>query len=397
LPSTSEKVRPMPRRTAVSGPLEGLRIVELAGIGPAPFAGMMLADAGADVVRIDRLERVSYPPREDPHPDLLNRGRRSVAVDLKHTEGVALVLRLVECADGLIEGFRPGVAERLGLSPARCLARNPKLVYGRMTGWGQEGPMARAAGHDIDYIAMTGALEPLGRAGERPYPPLNLIGDFGGGGMLLAFGMTSAIISSQKTGNGQVIDAAMVDGAALLMTMTHSLRAMGLWSDARGTNLLDTGAHFYEVYETSDGRFVAVGAVEPQFYDQLIQLMGLGNVELPNQMDRKAWPEMKQLFAETFASKTRSEWEAIFGTSDACAAPVLSLAEAPKHPQNEFRETFIEVAGVVQPSPAPRFHGTPGAIRRPPPNPGQFADELLSEWGVADSEIDRLRESAVIC
>jgi alpha-methylacyl-CoA racemase len=383
-------------RCPVSGPLEGIRIIELAGLGPAPFAGMMLADAGADIVRIDRSERATYPPHTEAHVDLMNRGRRSVAVDLKHPGGVALVLRLVEHADGLMEGFRPGVAERLGLGPDVCLARNPRLVFGRMTGWGQQGPMAQVAGHDIDYIAVAGALEPLGRAGQRPLPPLNLVGDFGGGGMLLAFGMTAAIISAQRTGGGQVVDAAMVDGAASLMTMNYTLRAAGMSSGPRGTNLLDTGAHFYEVYETSDGGFIGVGAIEPQFYAELIRLIGLEGEELPPQMDRDAWPQMKERLAKVFSGKTRHEWEEIFEGSDACAAPVLSPAEAPNHPHNRFRETFTEVSGVVQPSPSPRFEGTPGAIRRPPPNPGQHGDEALAEWGLAEGEITELRESGAI-
>ncbi|MGO9027280.1 MAG: CaiB/BaiF CoA transferase family protein [Acidimicrobiales bacterium] len=380
----------------MSGPLTGLRIIELAGLGPAPFAGMMLADAGADIVRIDRAERATYPPVETPHVDLMNRGRRSVAVDLKHPDGVELVLRLAGEAEGLMEGFRPGVAERLGLGPDVCLARNPALVYGRMTGWGQDGPMALAAGHDVDYIALAGALEPIGRAGERPLPPLNLIGDFGGGGMLLAFGMVSAILSAQRTGEGQVVDAAMVDGAAALMTMTYTLRAAGIWRDERGTNLLDTGAHFYEVYETSDGGFVGVGAIEPQFYAELIDGLGLAGEELPGQMDRQAWPAMKERFAAVFATRTRDEWESVFEGTDACVAPVLSPAEAPSHPHNVHRGTFTDVAGVVQPAPAPHFQGTPGAIRRPPPNPGQHADEALADWGLDDGEIAKLRETGAI-
>jgi alpha-methylacyl-CoA racemase len=380
----------------VSGPLAGLRIVELAGLGPVPFAGMMLADAGADIVRIDRADRATYPPVESPHVDLMNRGRRSVAVDLKHPDGVALVLRLVETAAGLMEGFRPGVAERLGLGPDVCLQRNPGLVYGRMTGWGQDGPMAQAAGHDIDYIALAGALEPIGRAGERPVPPLNLVGDFGGGGMLLAFGMVAAILSAQRTGEGQVVDAAMVDGAAALMTMMYTLRSSGIWHDERGTNMLDTGAHFYEVYETSDGGFIGVGAIEPQFYAELLTLMGLGGADLPGQMDRQSWPAMKERFASVFATRTRDEWAAVFDGSDACAAPVLSPAEAPSHPHNIHRGTFVEVAGVVQPAPAPRFGGTPGAIRRPPPNPGQHGDEALADWGLDDGEIAALRTSGAI-
>jgi len=380
----------------VSGPLDGLRIIELAGLGPAPFAGMMLADAGADIVRIDRFERATYPPHSEAHVDLMNRGRRSVAVDLKNPRGVGLVLRLVEVADGLMEGFRPGVAERLGLGPDVCLARNPRLVFGRMTGWGQDGPLAQAAGHDIDYIALSGALEPIGRAGQAPLPPLNLVGDFGGGGMLLAFGMVAAILSARQTGAGQVVDAAMVDGAASLMTMTTTLRAAGMWDGPRGTNLLDTGAHFYEVYETSDGGFIGVGAIEPQFYAELIRLLGLEGEDLPPQMDRDAWPGMKERFARIFAGRTRADWEAVFDGTDACATPVLSPAEAPDHPHNRFRQTFTEVAGVVQPAPAPRFLGTPGAIRRPPPNPGQHAEEALGDWGLSDEEIGALRTSGAI-
>jgi alpha-methylacyl-CoA racemase len=380
----------------MSGPLEGVRIIELAGIGPSPFAGMMLADAGADIVRIDRSDKAVYPPRDEAHVDLLNRGRRSVAVDLKHPDGVELVLRLVERADVLTEGFRPGVAERLGLGPDVCLSRNPRLVFARMTGWGQDGPWAKAAGHDIDYIALAGALEPIGRAGDRPVPPLNLVGDFGGGGMMLAFGVAAALVSVQRTGKGQVIDAAMVDGAAALMTMTYTLRATGIWKDVRGTNMLDTGAPFYEVYETSDGGYMGVGAIEPQFYAELVRLLGFKADELPDQNDRPRWPEMKVRFAEVFATRTRDEWEEIFTGTDACVAPVLSPGEAPDHPHMRARGTFTEVAGVVQPAPAPRFSGTPGAIRRPPPNPGQHGDEALLDWGLERGDIDGLRASGAI-
>jgi alpha-methylacyl-CoA racemase len=380
----------------MSGPLDGVRIIELAGLGPAPFAGMMLADAGADIIRIDRSERATYPPNTEPHVDLMNRGRRSVAVDLKHPDGVGLVLRLVEGADGLMEGFRPGVTERLGIGPDVCLARNPKLVYGRMTGWGQDGPMASAAGHDIDYIALAGALEPMARAGQRPFPPLNLVGDFGGGGMMLAFGMCAAIISARQTGAGQVVDAAMVDGAAALMTMTYTLRSSGMWKEERGTNLLDTGAHFYEVYETSDGGYMALGAIESQFYAALLRGLELEGEDLPDQMDREAWPQMKERFAALFATKTRDEWTAVFEGTDACVAPVLSPWEAPSHPHLRARGTFSEVAGVVQPSPAPRFGGTPGAIRRPPPNPGQHADEALADWGLDPDEVAELRSTKAI-
>jgi alpha-methylacyl-CoA racemase len=389
-------VRFAAERMPMSGPLAGVRIIELAGLGPVPFAGMMLADAGADIIRIDRAAGAAYPPTDEPDSDLLNRGRRSVAVDLKHPGGVELILRLAGQADGLMEGFRPGVAERLGIGPDLCLSRNRALVYGRMTGWGQSGPMAQMAGHDIDYIALAGALGQIGRAGEPPVPPLNLLGDFGGGGMLLAFGMISAILSARQTGEGQVIDAAMVDGAAAMMTMTHTFRSAGIWKGPRGTNVLDTGAHFYEVYQTSDGGYIGVGAIEPQFYAELLRLLGLDAADLPGQMDRTAWPEMKKLFASVFATKSRDEWVAAFAGTDACAAPVLSLDEAPSHPHNAHRQTFVEVAGVVQPAPAPRFSRTPGTIRRPPPRPGQGADGALAGWGLGEEEIRQLRKSGAI-
>jgi alpha-methylacyl-CoA racemase len=377
--------------TVVTGPLTGVRVIELAGLGPAPFAGMMLADAGAEIIRIDRSKRRTGTPGDVPHWDLLNRGRRSVVVDLKHPDGVQLVRRLVAKADGLIEGYRPGVAERLGVGPDTCLALNPALVYGRMTGWGQSGPMADMAGHDIDYIAIAGALGQIGRAGENPVPPLNLVGDFGGGGMLLAFGMVSALLWARSTGEGQVIDAAMVDGAAALLTMEYAHRVRGISTRPRGQNMLDTGAHFYEVYETSDSGYVAVGAIEPKFYGLLIRLLGLENADLPQQMDRAAWAGMKRQFADIFATRTRDEWAAMFMGSDACVVPVLSLDEAPLHPHNASRQTFTQVGGVVQPAPAPRFSRTPGSIRRPPPHPGQGADEVLTEWGLETSEIQELR------
>ncbi len=326
----------------------------------------------------------------------MNRGRRSVAVDLKHADGPGLVLRLVAAADGLIEGFRPGVAERLGLGPNDCLARNPRLVYGRATGWGQRGPLAEAAGHDIDYIALSGALHPIGRAGGAPVPPLNLVGDFGGGGMLLAFGLLAAVVSARDSGRGQVVDAAMVDGAASLTTMVHTMRAAGMWRSPRGTNLLDTGAHFYEVYETADGGFMGVGAIEPQFYGELLAVLGLEGEDLPAQMDRDAWPEMKARVAAVFATRTRDEWAAAFEATDACVAPVLSMEEAPGHPHNRARGTFTEVAGVVQPAPAPRFDRTPGGVRRPPPAPGEHGDEALAEWGLGADEIAAARASGAI-
>jgi len=375
----------------LSGPLAGLRVVEVAGIGPGPFAAMMLADMGAEVLRVDRASSVPAGGPDTPSADLLARGRRSVGVDLKHPEGVATVLRLVERADGLIEGFRPGVAERLGIGPEPCLARNPRLAYGRMTGWGQDGPLAGAAGHDIDYIALAGVLGAIGRAGERPVPPLNLVGDFGGGGMLLAFGMVCAFLEAARSGKGQVVDAAMVDGAALLTTMIHGLRAMGLWRDERGTNLLDTGAHFYEVYETADGGHVAVGAIEPRFYAELVRRSGLEEEDLPPQMDRAAWPRMKERLAQVFRSRTRDEWCQLMEGSDACFAPVLSMAEAPGHPHNRARGTFVEVGGVVQPGPAPRFSRTPGEVGAPPAHAGQHTDEALADWGFSAADLARLR------
>lgn len=380
----------------MTGPLAGIRVIELAGLGPAPFAGMMLADAGADVIRIDRADRAGLPLVPPPSADLLNRGRRSIAVDLKRSEGSELVLRLAACADGLIEGFRPGIAERLGIGPKECLSRNQALVYGRMTGWGQSGPASSAAGHDINYIALSGALGQIGRAGERPIAPLNLIGDFGGGGMMLAFGMVAAILSARQTGRGQVIDAAMVDGAAALMTMAHGFAAGGLWSGDRGMNLLDTGAHFYEVYETADGGFIAVGAIEAQFYAELIRLLGLEGEQLPRQMDRASWPNMKLRFASIFATRTRDEWAAVFEGTDACVTPVLSMCEAPSHRHNVERGTFIEVAGVLQPAPAPRFSHTPGSITRPPPRPGEHTEEALADWGVDGAEIAEFHERGII-
>ncbi len=379
------------------GPLEGIRIVEVAGIGPGPFAAMMLADAGADVVRVDRAPAVTGSLRPGvARLDFMNRGRRSVAVDLKHPEGVGTVLRLVEAADGLLEGFRPGVAERLGIGPESCLARNPRLVYGRMTGWGQEGPLANTAGHDIDYIAVSGALHAVGRAGEAPVPPLNLVGDFGGGGLLLAYGMACALLEAARSGKGQVVDAAMVDGAAALTTFIYGLRAMGLWVDERGSNLLDTGAHFYEVYETADAKHIAVGAIEPQFYSELVRLSGVDPGKLPAQMDRSRWEEGKKALAEVFLAKTRDEWCTIFDGSDACVAPVLSFAEANQHPHNVARSTFVEVDGQIQPGPAPRFSRTPGAVRRPPPEPGEHTDEVLADWGISGDEITAMRASGAI-
>jgi alpha-methylacyl-CoA racemase len=379
------------------GPLSGIRIVEFAGIGPGPFAAMMLADLGADIIRIDRHNRVASGDKSRPSNDLLNRGRRSVGVNLKSPDGVALALSLIERADILLEGFRPGVMEKLGLGPEECLAKNPKLVYGRMTGWGQDGPMAQAAGHDINYIALSGALEPIGRAGDKPLPPLNLVGDFGGGGMLLAYGVLAGLVEAMRSGKGQVVDAAMVDGSAILCTMFYAFRQMKMWNDARGTNLLDTGAHFYEVYETSDGKFVALGAIEPQFYAEFLQRAGLDkDTRFGAQMDRTKWPAMKDALSEVFKQKTRDEWTKLLEGTDACFAPVLSPLEAPEHPHNVARHTFVVVEGALQPAPAPRFSRTPGSIQRPPPVPGAHTDEALKDWGFDEPTLKSLRDKQAI-
>ncbi len=378
------------------GPLTGVRVIEIAGIGPGPFCAMMLADMGADVVRVDRASAVRGGDPDRPPLDLLNRGRRSVGVDLKLPEGVETVLALVESADALLEGFRPGVAERLGIGPEDCLARNPSLVYGRMTGWGQDGPYASAAGHDLNYIALAGALHGIGRQGEPPVPPLNLVGDFGGGGMYLAYGMVCALLEARTSGQGQVVDAAMVDGAASLMTAFFGMAFSGFWSEQRGTNMLDTGAHFYNVYETADGRYISLGPIEPQFYAELRERLGLQGPEWDQQMDRSRWSDLKEKLAAAVAQRTRDEWCELLEGTDTCFAPVLSLAEAPEHDHNRERGTFTEVAGVVQPAPAPRFSRTSGAIRRPPPHAGQHTDEILAEQGLGPDAIAALRESRVV-
>jgi alpha-methylacyl-CoA racemase len=384
--------------STAQGPLAGLRVVEFAGIGPGPFCGLLLSDLGADVLRIDRADqRPSSPPsRAALAAELLGRGRRSAAIDLKSGAGVALALRLIERSDALIEGFRPGVMERLGLGPEPCLERNPRLIYGRITGWGQDGPLASAAGHDLNYIALAGALQAMGRAGEPPAIPLNLVGDFGGGGFLLALGVLAALFERQRSGRGQVVDAAMVDGAALLMTLFHGLRAAGIWSDARGTNMLDGGAPYYDVYETRDGRHVAIGALEPRFYAELLRRIGLGDADLPAQGDAARWPELRERLRAVFREKTRDEWCDLLEGSDACFAPVLSMGEAPEHPHNRARATFAELAGVSQAAPAPRFGRSRPAIQRPPPYAGQHTDEVLADWGVPVDELRRLRADRVI-
>ena len=378
--------------TPGSGPLSGFRIIELAGIGPGPFAGMMLADMGAEVVRVDRAQSVRVPAPDAPHWDVLLRGRRNIALDLKHPDGVATLLDLVEKADGLIEGFRPGVMERLGIGPDECLARNPRLVFGRMTGWGQDGPYAHAAGHDINYIALAGALAHFGRAGEAPVPPLNMVGDFGGGGMFLAFGVVCALLEAQRSGHGQVIDAAMVDGAATLMSMFWAFRHVGMFNEAnRGTNLLDTGAHFYDVYECADGLYVSIGSIEPQFYAELLRHTGLDNdPEFAQQMSREQWPRLKERLREVIRQRTREEWCAEMEHTDVCFAPVLTMSEAAVHPHNVARGTFTEVAGTTQPAPAPRFSRTTAQVDSPPAHPGQHSREVLADWGFKPDRIDEL-------
>lgn len=342
------------------GPLQGIKIVEFAGIGPGPFCAMLLSDMGAEVIRIDRKGGRS------PHKaEIGMRGRKAVALDLKKPEAIEAALKLIEGADALLEGFRPGVMERLGLGPDVCLKRNPKLVYGRMTGWGQTGTLANAAGHDINYIALTGALHGIGNKGEKPVPPLNLVGDFGGGALYLAFGLACGLIEAKKSGKGQVVDAAMTDGASSLMSMFYGMSAMGVWQDERGSNLLDSGAHFYDTYETKDGKFVALGSIEPQFYKELLEKTGITDPDFQQQMNRDLWPSLKDKLAAVIKTKTRDHWDALMLGSDVCYAPVLSLAEAPKHPHNVARKTFIEVDGVTQPAPAPRFSRTVPEVQGP--------------------------------
>jgi alpha-methylacyl-CoA racemase len=381
----------------VSGPLNGLVVIELAGIGPAPFAGMLLADLGADVIRVDRPIGSAVPggsvvPSDARH-DLLGRGKRSIAVDLKQPRGAEVVRALVAGADALIEGFRPGVAERLGVGPADCHAVNPRLVYGRMTGWGQDGPLARTAGHDIAYLAVSGVLHAIGPSGGPPVPPLNLIGDYGGGGMLLAAGVLAALWSAQHTGTGQVVDAAIIDGAALLATQLYGLLHSGLWRDERGVNLLDGGAPFYGVYETADGRHLAVGPLEPKFYAEFVARLGLDPEQTPSQYDVAGWPRLHAAIAARLATRTRDEWLAVFAGSDACVAPVLSLREAaghdgPGHPHLAARSTFIEAHGVRQAAPAPRFYATPtGPPRLPPPYPGEHTREVLAQLRIQDADV----------
>jgi alpha-methylacyl-CoA racemase len=378
------------------GPLAGLKIVEMAGIGPAPMCAMLLADLGATVLRVDRQQPSGLGLPNETRFSVLHRSRHAIAVDLKRQEGVALVLRLAGEADALIEGFRPGVMERLGLGPEPCLARNPRLVYGRMTGWGQDGPLAQAAGHDLNYIALAGVAHAIGRAGAPPTPPLNLIGDFGGGALYLALGVACGIIEAQRSGKGQVVDAAMVDGAASLASMFWGLRAAGHLSLTRGENVLDSGAFFYDVYECKDGKYVSLAAIEDKFLAEFLRRMEIDPREMPAKMDKKRWPEAKAKLAERFKTRTRDEWCRILEGSDACFAPVLSMDEAPLHPHNLARGTFVEVDGIVQPRPAPRFSRTPSAAPTPPEAPGERGNASLAQWGLKPSEIDVLKRCGAL-
>ena len=374
----------------MAGPLQGVRIIEMAGIGPGPFAGMMLADHGAEVIRVDR------PGRQSPEP-VLGRNRKSIVVDLKSADGIALVRELAKSADGFFEGLRPGVMERLGLGPDVLTADNPKLVYGRMTGWGQTGPYAPAAGHDINYIALSGALHAYGRAGEKPTPPINMVGDFGGGGMMLAFGMVSALLSAKTTGKGQVIDCAMTEGAAVLMGMIWGFRGMGAWKDERGVNMLDTGAHFYDSYECADGKFISIGSIEPQFYALLRKLTGLdADPDFDAQMDSTQWPALKAKLTALFKTQPRDHWCQMMEATDVCFAPILSMAEAPEHPHNKARDAFREIGGMMQPMPAPRYSGTPTAVPTAAPKAGNDTEAVLKALGYDEGRLTALKSAGAI-
>ncbi|MFM8303291.1 MAG: CaiB/BaiF CoA transferase family protein [Actinomycetota bacterium] len=377
------------------GPLAGVRVVEITGLGPGPFCGMLLADLGAEVLRVERADAAAATDRTRPASNAMYRGKRAVGLDLKTEGGVAVFLRLCARADAVIDVFRPGVAERLGIGPDACMAVNPGLVYGRLTGWGQDGPYAPMAGHDIDYIAISGALEPMGRAGQPPTPPLNVVGDFAGGGMLLAFGIVAALLERARTGAGQVIDAAMIDGAALMMTPFFAARASGFWG-ARGTNMLDTGAPYYEVYATSDDQWMAVGAIEPQFYAILLDRLELDPATLPDRDDPANWAALKARFASVFATRSRDEWCTVFDGTDACVAPVLSPLEAPRHPHNVARRGYLEHHGVPQPAPAPRFSAHPDPVPDPPEHPGVDPVGVLDSWGFTADEVETLRATGVV-
>ncbi|MGC4250102.1 MAG: CaiB/BaiF CoA-transferase family protein [Sphingobium sp.] len=378
------------------GPLSGIRIVELGGIGPAPFCCMLLADLGADIIRIDRIVASDSGIPMDKRFNLMHRGRRSVAMDLKQPAAVDAVKRLVKQADVLIEGFRPGVTERMGLGPEDCAAVNPRLVYGRMTGFGQDGPLAQAPGHDINYIALSGVLHSIGEKGRAPVPPLNLAGDLGGGALYLALGVLSAVIEARTSGQGQVVDASMVEGSASLMALFYGLRAAGLMKDERGSNRLDGGTPWYSVYETRDGGYVALGSNEPRFYRETLELLGLTDAGLGGQHDQSGWPEMRRRFAEAFSTRTRDEWCELAEGREVCLAPVLSLEEAPRHPHNRARGSFVEIDGVVQPAPAPRFSRTPGAVARGPAAVGEHSMEALGDWGFSGDELAALAAAGAI-
>ncbi len=384
--------------TKSSGPLSGYRIIELAGIGPGPFAAMMLADMGAEVIRVERAQSVRGQAPNGAHWDVSLRGRRNIAIDLKNPEGIETLLSLVEHADALIEGFRPGVMERLGVGPDVCVARNPKLVFGRMTGWGQEGPYAASAGHDINYISLAGALAHFSRAGEAPVPPLNMVGDYGGGGMFLAYGVVCALLEAQKSGKGQVVDTAMVDGSAVLMTMFWAMKNIGMFDENKpGTNLLDTGAHFYDVFKCSDGKYVSIGSIEPQFYALLLEKTGLvDDPTFAQQMDTSQWPALKVKLAEVILTKSRTQWCEIMEGTDVCFAPVLTMSEAAKHPHNVARQTFVEVDGITQPAPAPRFSRTSAALPSAPAHAGQHSREVLADWGFSADHITALIASGAV-
>ncbi|MSQ72480.1 MAG: CoA transferase [Betaproteobacteria bacterium] len=381
----------------MSGPLSGLKVIEFAGIGPGPFCGMLLADMGADVLRLDRVKATELGIGIDPRYDVLGRGKRSIGLDLKQPAHVALALELVATADALIEGFRPGVMERLGLGPEVCLAKNPKLVFGRMTGWGQDGPLAPRAGHDINYIALTGALHAIGRAGQAPVPPLALLGDFGGGAMFLAFGLVSALLEAQRSGRGQVVDAAIADGVALLMAPFYARHAAGLWNDERGANVLDGGAPWYDSYETADGAYVSIGAIESRFYAELLRRLGLDQKTLPEQHDRSNWPKLREIFAARFREQTREAWCRAFEGSDACFAPVQSIADAPSHPHFAARGTFSAPRGYPEPAPGPRLSRTPGEVTRAPPRTGEGGAAALADWGLDTTRIAAVKASGAVC
>ena len=374
------------------GPLKGLKIIEMAGIGPGPFCGMVLADLGAEIIRVDRASAIGTGSKQEPS----NRGKKSIAVDLKAKEGVEVVLKLVETADAIFEGFRPGVMERLGIGPDVCLARNERIVFGRMTGWGQEGPLANAAGHDINYISLSGALAAIGRPGSPPVPPLNLIGDFGGGGMLLALGLVAALLETKGSKKGQVVDAAMTDGSALLMTMIYSMQSSGMWKTTMGSNLLDGGSHFYDTYECKDGKFISIGSIEPQFYALLCQIAQLDEKVFAKQMSRDLWQEQKEEIKKIFLKKTRDEWCELMEGTDVCFAPVLDMSEAPQHPHNKERKTFIDLEGVTQPAPAPRFSRTEPEVVSSPSIVGEHTNEVLSSIGLSEEDISSLKTSGAV-